>query len=314
MSTHGIHHITAIAGNPQRNIDFYVGTLGLRLVKKTVNFDDPHRYHFYYGDGVGRPGTILTFFAWDSNAPKGRRGSGQVTTISFSVPEKSLEAWTRRLEQKGVHVDGPFARFDEEFVRFRDPDGLELELVAAGDSRPGWASELAPPAEAVRGLHSLSLSVEEGEGTGRLMTGMLGFRKVAEEAERFRYEAGEGGPGNTVDVLRRSGGLSGRPGVGTNHHVAWRVIDGNAQVELRGRLLESGCHVSEVMDRTYFRSIYFNEPGGVLFEVATDPPGFDIDEDLQHLGSSLKLPPQLEPRRDEIERVLPSVVVPGRGV
>ena len=310
MPTHGIHHITAIAGNPQSNIDFYVGTLGMRLVKKTVNFDDPHRYHFYYGDGVGRPGTILTFFAWgDSSARKGRRGTGQVTTISLSVPETSLEFWKRRLEEKDVHVDGPFDRFGEEFVRFRDPDGLELELVAASDSRSGWESESAPPGEAIRGLHSLSLSVA-GEGTERLITGMLGFRKVADEGDRCRYESGEGGPGNMVDVLRRPGSPAGRMGVGVNHHVAWRITDGETQAELRGRLLDSGSKVSEVMDRSYFRSIYFNEPGGVLFEVATDSPGIDIDEDVEHLGSSLKLPARLEPRREEIEMVLPPVVIP----
>jgi glyoxalase family protein len=312
MSTHGIHHVTGIAGNPQRNVDFYVGVLGLRLVKKTVNFDDPTRYHFYYGDGLGSPGTVVTFFAWDTRNNKGRPGTGQVTTTSFSVPDQSLDAWSRRLEAKGFPSDGPQRGFGgQESVRVRDADGLEVELVATpGDTRPGWSRGIVPPCEAIRGLYGVSLSLAECEGTEQLLSGTLGFRKVAEDGDRTRYEAGQGGAGNTVDLLHRPDAKGGRTGIGTNHHVAWRVVDDAAQQGLRAALLKRGNDVSEVMDRTYFRSIYFREPGGVLFEAATDPPGFDVDEERDRLGSELKLPSWLEPRRTEIEAALPPVVDP----
>lgn len=204
MSTHGIHHVTGIAGNPQSNVDFYVGVLGLRLVERTVNFDDPTRYHLYYGDGLGSPGTVVTFFAWDTRNIKGRPGTGQVTTTSFAVPVQSLDAWSRRLEAKGFFSDGPQKGLGgQEFVRVMDPDGLEVELVASpGDPRPGWSSGIVPSSEAIRGLYGVSLSLTECEGTAKLLSEMLGFRKVAEDGDRSRYEARQGGAGNTVDLFQ----------------------------------------------------------------------------------------------------------------
>ena len=308
--THGIHHVTAISGEPQRNADFYAGILGLRLVKKTVNFDDPGTYHLYYGDGGGSPGSIMTFFPW-AGTPNGRIGAGQLTVTSFSFPASSLGYWTERLVEGGVRFEKPEDRFGETVLRFPDPDGLRLELVAAtDDAREGWAGGPVPAEHAVRGFHHVTLLSSDQAGTAELMTGTLGFRQTGEAEGRTRFEAGEGGPGNTVDVANGSGFPRGTMGVGTVHHVAFRVPDEEAQLELRERVAVLGYNVTPVLDRNYFRSIYFREPGGVLFEIATDPPGFAADEDREHLGESLKLPPWLEPRREELEGVLPSLRVP----
>jgi glyoxalase family protein len=308
--TSGIHHVTAISGEPQRNVDFYVGLLGLRLVKKTVNFDDPGTYHLYYGDGGGSPGSIMTFFPW-AGTPNGRIGAGQLTVTSFSFPASSLGYWTERLVEGGVRFEKPEDRFGETVLRFPDPDGLRLELVAAtDDAREGWVGGTVPAEHAVRGFHHVTLLSSDQAGTAELMTGTLGFRQTGEAEGRTRFEAGEGGPGNTVDVANGSGFPRGTMGVGTVHHVAFRVPDEEAQLELRERVAVLGYNVTPVLDRNYFRSIYFREPGGVLFEIATDPPGFAADEDREHLGESLKLPPWLEPRREELEGVLPSLRVP----
>jgi glyoxalase family protein len=308
--TSGIHHVTAISGEPQRNVDFYVGLLGLRLVKKTVNFDDPGTYHLYYGDGAGSPGSIMTFFPW-AGAPNGRVGAGQLTVTSFSFPASSLGYWTERLVEGGVRFEKPEDRFGETVLRFPDPDGLRLELVAAADdAREGWAEGPVPPEHSVRGFHHVTLLSSDPAGTAGLMTDSLGFRQIGEAEGRTRFEAGEGGPGNTVDVANGSGFPRGTMGVGTVHHVAFRVPDEETQLELRERVAELGYNVTPVLDRNYFRSIYFREPGGVLFEVATDPPGFAADEDPEHLGESLKLPPWLEPRREELEGMLPSLRLP----
>ena len=308
--TSGIHHVTAISGEPQRNVDFYVGLLGLRLVKKTVNFDDPGTYHLYYGDGAGSPGSIMTFFPW-AGAPNGRVGAGQLTVTSFSFPASSLGYWTERLVEGGVRFEKPEDRFGETVLRFPDPDGLRLELVAAADdAREGWAEGPVPPEHSVRGFHHVTLTSSDPAGTAGLMTDSLGFRQTGEAEGRTRFEAGEGGPGNTVDVANGSGFPRGTMGVGTVHHVAFRVPDEEAQLELRERVAVLGYNVTPVLDRNYFRSIYFREPGGVLFEIATDPPGFAADEDREHLGESLKLPPWLEPRREELEGMLPSLRVP----
>jgi glyoxalase family protein len=308
--TSGIHHVTAISGEPQRNVDFYVGLLGLRLVKKTVNFDDPGTYHLYYGDGGGSPGSIMTFFPW-AGTPNGRIGAGQLTVTSFSFPASSLGYWTERLVEGGVRFEKPEDRFGETVLRFPDPDGLRLELVAAtDDAREGWVGGTVPAEHAVRGFHHVTLLSSDPAGTAERMTGTLGFRRTGEAEGRTRFEAGEGGPGNTVDVANGSGFPRGTMGVGTVHHVAFRVPDEEAQLELRERVAALGYNVTPVLDRNYFRSIYFREPGGVLFEIATDPPGFAADEDREHLGESLKLPPWLEPRREELEGVLPSLRVP----
>jgi len=311
--TTGIHHVTAIAGEPQRNVDFYVGLLGLRMVKKTVNFDDPATYHLYYGDGAGTPGSIMTFFPW-AGAPQGRIGAGQLTVTSFSVPAASLGYWTERLVENGVRFEKPEDRFGETVLRFSDPDGLRLELVAAGgDDRAGWADGPAPAEHSVRGFHHVTLAVADPSRTADLMTDPLGFREAGGAEGRTRYEAGEGGPGNTVDVADATGFPRGRMGVGTVHHVAFRAPDEETQLELRERVGALGYDVTPVLDRNYFRSIYFREPGGVLFEIATDPPGFAVDEAPAHLGESLKLPPWLESRRDQLEEVLPPLRVPAVG-
>ncbi len=303
-----IHHITAIAGDPQRNIDFYTGALGLRLVKITVNHDDPSTYHLYFGDEKGRPGTILTFFAWPWGH-RGRRGTGQATAVSFSLPERSLGYWTDRLRAHGIPFDGPARRFDEEVVVFCDPDGLALELVARAGESAG-ASEVpdpVPPAHAIRGFHGVTLSLDGHERTAELLTGMLGFRLKGEAGNRLRYEAPGGGSGSLVDVLSLPDAIGGSVSVGTVHHVAFRAPGSAEQAAIRDRLAEFGHNVTPVIDRIYFRSIYFREPGGVLFEIATDDPGFAVDEPEEHLGSRLVLPPWLEKERPNLEKVLPPV-------
>jgi glyoxalase family protein len=307
--TPGIHHVTAISGEPQRNVDFYAGVLGLRLVKKTVNFDDPETYHLYYGDGPGNPGTIMTFFPW-AHAPGGRIGAGQVVVTSFSIPATSLGHWTERLVEQGVRFEKPRDRFGETVLTFEDPDRLRVELVASEDGRPEWAGGTVPAEHSVRGFHHVALAVETTESTVRLMTEALGFRQVDETEGRVRLSAGEGGPGNTVDVVSASGFPRGSMGVGTVHHVAFRIPDDETQVALREEISALGYNVTPVLDRNYFRSIYFREPGGVLFEIATDPPGFAVDEAEAELGTHLKLPPWLEPRRDKLEEVLPPLRVP----
>ncbi len=311
--TSGIHHVTAIAGEPQRNVDFYVGILGLRMVKKTVNFDDPGTYHLYYGDGAGSPGTVMTFFPW-AGAPRGRIGSGQLTVTSFSIPATSLGYWTERLVEGGVRFEKPEDRFGETILRFPDPDGLRLELVAAADEgREGWSDGPAPAEHAVRGFHHVMLTVADPSRTAKLMTDTLGFRQTGEAEGRTRYEAGEGGPGNTVDLADGTGFPRGTMGVGTVHHVAFRVPDDETQLALREEVAALGYNVTQVLDRNYFRSIYFREPGGVLFEIATDSPGFAVDEEVEHLGENLKLPPWLEPHREQLEEALSPLRVPTVG-
>jgi glyoxalase family protein len=308
--TSGIHHVTAICGEPQRNVDFYAGLLGLRLVKKTVNFDDPGTYHLYYGDAAGSPGSIMTFFPWASS-PRGRIGAGQLTVTSFSFPASSLGYWTERLVESGVRFEKPEDRFGETVLRLPDPDGLRLELVAAPDDpREGRAGGRVPAEHTIRGFHHVTLASSDPAGTSRLMTDTLGFRQTGETEGRTRFEAGEGGPGNTVDVADGTGFPWGTMGVGTVHHVAYRVPDEETQLEVRERVAALGHNVTPVLDRKYFRSIYFREPGGVLFEIATDKPGFATDEDPERLGESLKLPTWLEPRREQLEVALPPLRTP----
>lgn len=310
-STTGIHHVTAISGEPQRNVDFYVGVLGLRMVKKTVNFDDPKTYHLYYGDGGGNPGTIMTFFPW-ANAPGGTQGTGQLTVTSFSVPEDSLDFWEARLSENGTTPGEPETRFGNAVLPFSDPDGMRLELVANRDSREPWEEGTVPAHNAVRGFHDVTLTVANPDRTSEILTKHLGFRESSSETGRTRFEAGEGGPGNLVDVAEGSADSAGRMGVGTVHHVAFRVPDEEAQKEVREEVAGLGFDVTPVLDRNYFRSIYFREPGGVLFEIATDPPGFTADEPLEELGTNLKLPPWLETRRESIEEALPPLETPQR--
>ena len=307
--TTGIHHVTSIAGDPQRNVDFYAGLLGLRMVKKTVNFDDPETYHLYYGDGAGSPGTIMTFFPWP-DAPKGRIGAGQLVTTSFSIPTDSLGYWTERLVEGAVRFEKPRDRFGETVLTFSDPDGLRTELVATRDGREGWSGSPASAEDSVRGFHHVTLAVQDPERTAKLMTETLGFRQTDETEGRTRYAAGKGDPGNLVDLSGATGFPRGTVGVGTVHHVAFRVPDEDAQLAVREEVAALGYNVTPVLDRNYFKSIYFREPGGVLFEIATDPPGFAVDEPAEELGTLLKLPPWLEPRREHLEEVLPPLHLP----
>lgn len=319
LETAGIHHVTAIAGDPQRNLDFYEGVLGLRLVKKTVNFDDPGTYHLYYGDGLGNPGTIMTFFPW-SGAPKGRRGTGQVAATAFSIPRDALGYWVHRLIDNGVAFEGPTDRFEKKVISFEDPDGLWLELVADQDDgieglQTSWEGSPVPPENAIRGFFGLTLWEEGHDRTTGLLTEGLGLHAIRDDGKRFRFAAasafGEDGvPGTVVDVVCQPEGWRGAVAVGIVHHVAFRATDDEQQQNWREDISARGLDVTPVLDRQYFRSIYFREPGGVLFEIATDPPGFAVDEEAEHLGEELKLPPWLERRRHQLEEVLPPLRLP----
>jgi glyoxalase family protein len=307
----GIHHITAIAGDPQRNLDFYTTVLGLRLVKLTVNFDDPATYHFYFGNEKGTPGSILTFFPWPG-APRGVVGSGHVTAITFAVPSRSLGYWRSRLSSHGVSANHSDERFSETVLAISDPDGLPLELVASplADPASAWKDAPVDREHAICGFHSATLSEEGYEQTARLLTDTMGFSLVGNEGNRFRYQATGGGSGALVDVLCTPAGRVGRLGTGIVHHIAWRTPDDAQQLQWRSELVRLGYNVTPVIDRNYFHSIYYREPGGVLFEIATDPPGFAIDEPPEHLGERLMLPRQYEPQRSTLERVLPSLTLP----
>jgi glyoxalase family protein len=312
FATGGIHHVTAIASDPQRNVDFYSGVLGLRLVKRTVNFDDPTTYHFYFGDELGHPGSILTFFPWPG-ARRGRQGAGQASVTSFAILPGSVGFWIDRFINKQVEFTPPAPRYeDERVIAFRDPDGLMCELVAhpRADERTGWAGAAVPVEHSIRGLYSVTLWQDACDLTGQLLVNTLGFRLVREQGAICRYSAGDGGPGTIVDLRCVPGLWSGTTGVGTVHHVAFRAPDEDAQLQALADLTGLGMNVTPVLDRDYFKSIYFREPGGVLFEIATEPPGFTVDEPAESLGHSLKLPSWLEPRRFEIEAVLPNISPP----
>lgn len=309
----GIHHVTAIASDPQRNVDFYAGILGLRLVKRTVNFDDPQTYHLYYGDAVGTPGSIMTFFPWPG-ARRGRIGAGQVAVTSFSVLPSAIGFWIERLVRHGIKYQGPTRRGAagdvEQAIAFTDHDGLMLEIVGhpGAEARPAWAGAPGISQEqAIHGFHAVTLWLDDAAATERVLTDTLGFRPVREDGTTRRYAVGDGGPGAIVD-LRAIGDFGrGAGGAGTVHHVAFRVPDDKAELTVRGRVTDAGLHPTPVIDRNYFHSVYFREPGGVLFELATNPPGFAIDESVEHLGEKLMLPAQYEPHRSEIEAVLPPI-------
>lgn len=311
----GIHHVTSIGGDPQRNVDFYCGVLGLRLVKQTVNFDMPETYHLYYGDEVGTPGTILTIFPW-GRRPRARPGTGQITVTAFSIPGQSVGYWVDRLKRHSVPLDGPHARDDEEVITFSDPDGLRYELVAQEDApqRRYWKDSPVPAEHAIRGFFGVTISVSGVERTAAVLTDLLGFEKVVAGDDRARYRIGEGDSRAMIDLVNRPAEPRGQEGVGTVHHIAWRTPNDTEQLAWRERIAAAGLNVTTVRDRQYFRSIYFREPGGVLFEIATDPPGFTLDEPVEELGTQLKLPPWIEPRRARIEQVLPPLRLPQRFV
>lgn len=310
MTRNGIHHVTAIAGPAQRNFGFYTRTLGLRFVKKTVNFDDPGTYHFYYGDEAGSPGTILTFFPWEHAAP-GQIGVGETLETAFRVPAASIGYWTHRLLEKGVTHEAPQKRFGETVLAFRDPDGMRLAFVgvAGAENEPGWSNGDIPAEHAIRGFHGVTLLLRDAGPTASILTDVFGFGEIAREDNVIRLKAGDTNVGGLVDL--RSGGdfPRGRQGAGSVHHIAFRAADDAAQAEMVKKLADNHrIRTTEQKDRNYFRSVYFREPGGVLFEIATDIPGFAVDEPVATLGQSLKLPPVLEPHRAKIEEVLPELV------
>jgi glyoxalase family protein len=323
----GIHHVTAITSDPQRNIDFYTGILGLRFVKLTVNQDDPTSYHLYYGDELGRPGTILTFFHWP-NIPRGHRGTSQVVATAFLVPEGSIDYWMSRLMKCQIEVHGPSTRFDDEqVISLHDPDGLELEIVAHGsaDDRSSniWKKGPIPTQHAIRGFYSVTLSEEGYERTASILTNELGFVPTRQDGSRFRYEIPTAKPSTSVKVDTEEGGLKGGAkivdvlclpyaqqgviGIGSVHHVAYRTPTDAQQQVVRRKLVRARLNATPVIDRFYFHSVYFREPGGVLFEIATNPPGFTVDEETDELGTHLVLPPWLESVRGDLEKILPPI-------
>jgi glyoxalase family protein len=305
MVRNGIHHVTAIAGDARRNLDFYTRTLGLRLVKKTVNFDDPSTYHLYYGDAAGTPGTILTFFPW-AHAAAGRAGAGELAETMFRIPRASIGYWTVRLIAQGAERS---ERFGEPVLTFRDPDGMRLTLVGLPgiEAEAAWDNGEIPPEHAIRGFHGVSLMLGDAAQTGDVLS-VFGFAKAGQEGDTSRFQVDGAAPGGIVDLRTVGGFLPARMGRGSVHHLAFRAADDAAQAAMVQKLATGhGLHTTEQKDRDYFRSVYFREPGGVLSEIATDIPGFAVDEDVATLGTALKLPRFLQPRRAEIEAVLPAL-------
>jgi glyoxalase family protein len=294
----------------QKNVDFYVTVLGLRFVKKSINQDLPDTYHLYFADYVGSPGTAMTFFGWPT-WPARRTGSGQVTTVSFAVPERSLDYWAKRLRSLGRDATRA-KRFGVDVLAFHDPDGIEVEV--AGDARDAgwvpWKDGPVPTEHAIRGFHSVTMTVAEGAKTLELLRGTMQFREAAQEGSRTRFETGSGGPDAIVDVVESPEGPEGEESIGTVHHVAWRARDDAEQLHWREVLVAAGRNVTPVIDRWYFKSIYYREPGGVLFEIATDGPGFTVDEKPEDLGSGLSLPPWFQVRHDRLEKTLTPITVP----
>ena len=312
----GLHHVTAICGAPQPNIDFWVGLLGLRLVKRTVNFDDPGTWHLYYGDGVGSPGSIMTFFPWASLPPfaraRGRPGAGQVVTTIFAVPGSSLDFWVDRLAGAAVSFDVVDDAFGERRLALRDPDDIAVELVETAESGSShwWSDGPIPREHAIRRIRGVGVLVNDAAPTARLLTDRLGFRALDADGRRRRFAVGDASAPGLLELIEDAAAPPGRMGIGAVHHVAWRVADRAAEDAWQARLRSGGVEVTPVMDRQYFESVYFNEPGGVLFELATDPPGFARDEPVERLGEELRLPPWLEERRGAIEARLPGIGPP----
>lgn len=307
----GLHHITAMAGDAQANLDFYHRVLGQRLVKRTVNFDDPGTYHFYFADEVGTPGTVLTFFPWP-HARRGVPGNGEAAATAYTIRPGAADYWRTRLAGNGVVVGEPQTRFGQTVIPFRDPDGMLVELIESDGPATvrHWSDGPVPAPDALRGFHSVTLWLSDVARTAAVLTDHLGYRLVGQEGARTRYAGAAGDVGLYVDLLHRPGQPRGRFGVGSIHHVAFRTVDDGEQLEYRQALGEAGFGVTPVQNRQYFHSIYFREPGGVLFEVATDAPGFLYDEPVAALGAQLRLPPWLEPRRADIEAALPAVALP----
>ena len=308
----GLHHVTATVDQAQADLDFCADALGLRLVKKTVNFDNHHVYHFYYGTERGAPGTIWTTFPYHGHGVRvGTKGAGQITTTSLSVPAGTLDFWKARLKERGTSATVAEPRFGESSIVATDPSGLQIELIATDrDSRQPWVESAVDAGAAVRGLHSVSMTVRDAAPTIEFMTGVLGYTVVDRMKGRTRVSVNGDAPGHTIDIVEHADAVQSINGLGTVHHVAMAIEGEDQQAALRNELIARGLQVTPVMDRQYFKSIYFREPGGVLFEVATVTPGFTVDETLQGLGQDLKLPPWEEPNRAEIEAGLPRIEVP----
>jgi glyoxalase family protein len=304
-ATGGLHHVTAIAGDPQANADFYVGLLGLRFVKRTVNHDDTGTYHFYFGDCEGTPGTNITFFPWTDQGRQGQFGAGQTSAVAYRIPESARDYWVDRLDGHGVAVEQT-TRFGESVLQFEDPDGISLELVAADGESPAvpWPDSPVPADHQLRGFHSVTLAVESVGPTAEILTSVLGYEHETTEDGRHRYRSGPGGFASVVDVVETDADR-GRMGVGTVHHVAFRAPDVEALESYRETYHEMGLRTSEIIDRSYFHAVYARESGGVLFEISTMEPGFTVDEAVDDLGSSLALPAWLEADRETIEQQLP---------
>ncbi len=306
MATRGIHHITAVAGDPKQNYEFYTQVLGLRSVKKTVNFDDPSVYHLYYGNEHGDPGTILTFFPWE-HLQDGKPDVGQVVAISFSVPTGSKNFWLNHLQNQNIDIEAPFSRFGKEVIGLQDPNGLHLEIVfdPKANTVDGWDGGPIPNEHTIRGFHGATLAERNYTKTGQLLEEHLGFNKTNQLDNRHLYET-EADFGSVIEIIDQFD-LNGRDGKGTVHHIAFRAENEDEQFDICQQLEYKGYYLTEVKDRQYFKSVYFHEPGGILFEIATDPPGFTTDEDPEELGTALKLPPWLETHRHNIERELPEL-------
>ena len=306
----GLHHVTAVARDPQRNIDFYRNGLGQRFVKRTVNFDSPNTYHFYFGDEAGSPGGILTFFAWPS-MPRGVRGNGETNAVAYNVPTGSFGFWQEHLKQQGISTEPIEKRFGEDVLPFDDPDGMRVELVESTSAAPVqfWEAGPIPQAYALKNFHSVTLWLDEVQATAELLTTHMRYTAAGNEGDRYRFVGDSNVPGHIVDIVHRPDKMRANFGAGSIHHIAFRVPTDERQLEYQNLIREAGFRVTEVMDRNYFHSIYFRELGGVLFEIATDTPGFAIDEPAQALGETLKLPEWYEPNRTAIEQSLPPITL-----
>lgn len=314
-TVHGIHHVTCIAGDAQENLDFYVALLGMRLVKKSVNQDDPGTYHLFYADRVGNPGTDLTFFPWPQMAP-GRPGIGLTVEVSFAIAPGSLAYWQERLQQYSVEHGAPEIRFGETTLAFKDVHGLQLALVETTDERQfvPWENSPVLAEHQLRGMHSVRLWERKLEHTEKILTQRMGFVLLGVEDGWHRYGVNGGGSGKLIEIKELPDERRGQWGIGSVHHVAWRVKDSDEQMSLREGIANAGLRPTPQIDRFWFKSVYYKEPGGVLFELATDGPGFDRDEDMEHLGEQLILPPWLETQRTEIQAALPSLEMPPVGM
>lgn len=302
----GLHHITAIAGDAKRNFNFYSNILGLRFIKKTVNFDDPGTYHFYFGDEVGSAGTILTFFPWGEGIQQGRKGSGMATEIGYSVPKGSLDFWQKRFEQYNVIYNKPAEKFREKYLTFLDPDGLKLELIESktDDNRKAWETDEVKADVATKGFHNITLTLNDIKPTAAVLTEIFGYKLIDQDVNRYRYATDAVENAAIVDLVELADEKRGLNANGTVHHVAFRVKNDEILMHFREKIEAYGLSITPQIDRQYFHSLYFREPGGVLFEIATDNPGFTVDESLEELGKNLKLPAQYESQRAAIENHL----------